>query len=98
MQRKFSKKGISELKATLAAHKLNVEHIKVDTSSNLLGDLTEKQQDAERQFAQQFLGEFRRNNDSWRNNFIGVSGARAYSSQTQDEAENPLLHVSSNRF
>ncbi|MCB0390661.1 MAG: flagellar hook-length control protein FliK [Bdellovibrionales bacterium] len=95
--KKILEKGISELKATLAAHKLNVEHIKVDTSSNLLGDLTEKQQDAERQFAQQFLGEFRRNNDSWRNNFIGVSGARAYSSQTQDEAENPLLHVSSNR-
>ncbi|MCB0356351.1 MAG: hypothetical protein KDD40_05055, partial [Bdellovibrionales bacterium] len=86
--------GISELKATLAAHKLNVENIKVDTSSNLMSDLSDKQQDAERQFAQQFLGEFHRNNESWRNNFYDITGARAYKSQTQEDAENPLLQAS----
>lgn len=84
-------KGVSELKSTLASHKLNLENIKVDTSADLMGDLAEKQKDAERQFAQQFMGEFRRNNQSWRNGFFDMTGVRAYRSQTQDEAENPLL-------
>jgi flagellar hook-length control protein FliK len=91
--KKMLEKGLSELKATLASHKLNVENIKVDTSSNLMSDLSEKHRDAERQFAQNFMGEFRRNNQSWRDDFIGFTGARAYKSQTQDEAENPLLRV-----
>ena len=42
------------------------------------------------------MGEFRRNNQSWRNGVYGMTGARAYSSQTQDEAENPLLALKSN--
>ncbi len=95
--KKILEKGMSELKATLASHKLNVEEIKVDTSADLMGDLKDKQEDAERHFAQQFMGEFRRNNQSWRNGFYGMTGARAYSSQTQDEAENPLLNTNNNK-
>lgn len=95
--KKIIEKGISELKATLASHKLNVENIKVDTSADLLGDLSQKQREAERQFAQQFMGEFRNNNNAWRENFLGFAGTRAYKSQTQDEAENPFLTVQSQR-
>lgn len=89
--KRILEKGISELKATLASHKLNVENIKVDTSTDLLSDLSQKHREAERQFAQNFMGEFRNSNNSWRENFMGFTGARAYKSQTQDEAENPLL-------
>lgn len=95
--KKIIEKGIGELKHTLASHKLNVENIKIETPSNLLGDMTDKQNEAERQFAQQFMGEFRRNNESWRNGFLGFTGARAYASQTQGEAQNPLLQVNSNK-
>jgi flagellar hook-length control protein FliK len=84
-------KGALELKSSLASHRLNLEEIKVDTSKDMFTDLSDKQKDAERQLAEQFMGEFRRNNQSWREGFADFVGARAYKSQTQDEAENPLL-------
>ncbi len=90
--KKIIEKGMGELKATLASHKLNVEQIKVDVSNNLTADLSQDQGDAERQFAQQFMGQFRRDNQSFHQGFMGQQGVRSYSSQTDDPAENLLLN------
>jgi len=90
-------KGLGDLKATLATHKLNVDQIKVDLAHNTAKDYQQQQDQAHRHQAQQFMEEFRHNNQQWRQSFYDVPGAKAYKSQTSDEAENSYLAPQSTR-
>lgn len=90
-------KGLGDLKATLATHKLNVDQIKVDLAHNTAKDYQQQQEQQHRHQAQQFMEEFRHNNQQWRQSFYDVPGAKAYKSQTRDEAENSYLAPQSTR-
>lgn len=89
-------RGIGELKSSLMAHNLKVDQIRVDVPSDISRHLGQQNDEAQRQFAQQFLEQFRQDNREWRGAFTDISGAKAYSSQ-RDEAEQGQVPSSSNR-
>ena len=84
--RKLIEKGMGDLKATLAAHKLDVDQIKVDTSSDIMEEFNDQNEDAESHFAKQFLGQFRQQNQA----FHGGLGfdEPGMKDQMSDEADN----------
>lgn len=91
-------KGLVELKDSLLSHKLQVDHIKVETGQNVQQDfMADQRESAERQFQQRFLQDFMRGNDQRRFGFTNIGSARMPSSQTQDEAVNSLYHPSSKK-
>lgn len=86
-------KGLVELKDSLLSHKLQVDHIKVETGQNVQQDfMADQRESAERQFQQRFLQEFMHGNDQRRFGFNNIGSARMPSSQTQDEAINSLYN------
>ncbi|MCB0415028.1 MAG: flagellar hook-length control protein FliK, partial [Bdellovibrionales bacterium] len=85
--KKLIEKGLGDLKANLAAHKLDVDMIKVDLSNNVADQFKDQQRDAERHFAQQFLQDFRQNNQGFRQNF-SYPGESLFKSQLEDRAIN----------
>lgn len=95
--KKLIEHGLGDLKATLASHNLNVDKIKVDVGQQQMNDLAQQHQEAERQFAQQFMGDFQRNNSAFRDNFFDVPGPHRLASQTDDSAENLMLKAQSAR-
>lgn len=95
--KKLIESGLGDLKATLASHKLNVDQIKVDLSQQTAKDFQQQHEQASRHQAQQFMEEFRHDNQQWRQSFYDVPGAKAYKSQTRDEADNGYLTPQSSR-
>lgn len=89
--KKLLEKGMGELKASLASHKLNVENIKVDFQGEISKHMQDQRNDAERQFAQQFLENFRHENQGWRRNFFDIPGAQSVRGQTEDSEREALL-------
>ena len=87
ISKKLIEKGLGDLKANLAAHKLDVELVKVDVSNNLMDQFKEQERDAERNFAQQFLQDFRQNNQSFKDGFR-YPGEKQTRSQIEDLANN----------
>ena len=79
--KKLIEKGLGDLKSTLASQKLSVDEIKVDVSQDMQNEKNSQQEQAERDLAQKFMRDFRRENQAWRQNFIQPPGARAYASQ-----------------
>lgn len=85
--KKLLEKGLGDLKATLASHKLNVENIKVDFQGEITKHFEEQQRDAERQFQQQFLENFRQENGGFRRSFADMGGLGGSSLKDKDETE-----------
>lgn len=91
--KKLIERGLGELKATLAAHQLNVEQIKVDsTQTSLEKQMAQYQEDSQRQSARQFMEQFRQDNSGWKRNFYDINPARSYRSQ-REEAASPSVPV-----
>lgn len=84
--KRMLEKGLGDLKATLIANNLRVDQIKVDTPHDVSRQLTQNHDEAQRQFAQQFMDQFRQSNNEWRRGLFDIPGAKAYRSQ-RDEAE-----------
>ena len=95
--KKLIENGLGDLKATLASHKLNVDQIKVDISHQTAKDFQQQHEQASRHQAQQFMEEFRQDNQQWRQSFYDVPGAKAYKSQTRDEADNSYMTPQSSK-
>jgi flagellar hook-length control protein FliK len=96
--RKLIEKGLGDLKATLAAHKLDVDQIKVDTSSDIMKEFGDQEKDAERHFAQQFLGNFRQQNQGFRNGTgfgteIGMKDQLSEESDNSDENQDMIRKI-----
>lgn len=72
--KKLLEKGLGELKSSLASHKLNVENIKVDFQGEISKHLDDQQREAERNFQQQFLENFRQENGGFRRSFGDPGG------------------------
>src|SRR4029079_730105 len=64
--KKLLEKGLGELKATLISHNLKVDQIKVDLPQDISNQLKQGHDNAQRQFAQQFMEQFRQDNREWR--------------------------------
>jgi len=90
--KRLLEKGLGELKSTLMSHNLKVDQIRVETPSDISKQLTQQHDDAQRQFAQQFLEQFRQDNNEWRRGFFDIPGAKAYRSQ-REQAENGNVNV-----
>ncbi len=84
--RKLLEKGMGDLKASLASQKLDVDLIKVDASNETAKEFENQQRDAERNFAQQFLGEFRQQNEAMKQGFDFDN--RGFKDQIADESNN----------
>jgi len=89
--KKLLEKGLSELKSGLSAHKLNVEHVKIETAQRTAEQMMQNQQEAaERGFQQRFLQDFRDQNGFRRFQAMGIEPARRMTSQTTDPADNEI--------
>jgi flagellar hook-length control protein FliK len=84
--KKLLEKSIADLKSSLQAHKIELGPVKVDISQNITQDLMNQQQDAERRFAQNFLGQFREQNQAFREGLMGSAGGRVYRGQQDSGA------------
>lgn len=92
--KKVIEKSLGDLKASLAAHQLNVDNIKVDTMTDISKHMQQRYDEANKQFAQNFMDQFRQNNQEWRQGFYDIQGARVYKSQTRDRSDNDGLKAS----
>jgi flagellar hook-length control protein FliK len=96
--KKILEKGLHELKSSLSAQKLSVEHIRIDTAQSIPQQMLQDRQDSlERNFQQRFLQDFMQQNQERRGQTWGVGPARVLSSQTQEPASNELEAASRRR-
>jgi hypothetical protein len=90
--KKMMESTISELKSSLAHHSLSIDNVKVDVATqdnNSSGDsfMKQFQMNDNREQARQFLGQFRENNFSQRNNMFDVPGFKSYQSQRGEDLQ-----------
>lgn len=94
--KKLFEKGLGELKASLSSHHLSVEGIKVDTAQNMAQDYMKQQaHQQDRNQAQQFLQQFKQDNQAWRRGFFDDGSARRVTSQIEDKADVTLQKAKS---
>ncbi|MEK6556334.1 MAG: flagellar hook-length control protein FliK, partial [Bdellovibrionota bacterium] len=87
--KKLIEKGMGELKASLAGHKLNIDQIRIDAAPEASNQMNQNNgQDANRQYQQRFLQDFRDNNNGHRREFFDIGTAAVPGSQLRDRASN----------
>lgn len=79
--KKILEKGLADLKSNLASHKIEVGQVKVDVSRDIMQDLANQQQDAERRQAQNFMNQFRDQNQFVREGMLNPAGFKTYPGQ-----------------
>lgn len=82
--KRMLERGLGDLRETLASHKLNIDHVKVGSTEQTSKQMDQQLQDQQSRFAQQFMEDFRRENQAWRQGFVDMPGIRNYRSQTTD--------------
>lgn len=97
--KKLLEKGLSELKDNLAAHKLNLDTVRIETGKEISNQLDQRQQgDFDRQQQQQrFLHDFRERNQSMRHEMFELGAPSRPSSQTRDQASNSIYNTNAKR-
>ncbi|MBX7231958.1 MAG: flagellar hook-length control protein FliK [Bdellovibrionales bacterium] len=93
--KKIIEKGLVDLKSSLLSHDLKVNHIRVDTPGDISKQMTQNQDDSQRQFAQQFMQQFQQENNEWRRGFFDLPGAKIYRSQKEVAEKAEVLRPSS---
>lgn len=83
VSKKMLEDGLHELKASLAAHKLHVDSMKIDVGSEIQKHMDQQaQQDASReqtrQFARDFMGQFRDERQGFWQGFVDNPGWKSY--------------------
>lgn len=91
--KKMIEEGLTELKASLAAHKLQVDNLKVDLSDGVSKQMQEQladhQRNQAREFAQNFLSNMRDERQDFRQGFFQNGGYRTYKSAAEREGGVP---------
>lgn len=95
--KKLLEAGLGDLKATLLSNNLKVDQIRVDTPADVSRQLTQNHDEAQRQFAQQFMEQFRQENNDWRRGFYDIGGARPYRGQKEEAERGPSVGNGSDR-
>ncbi len=93
--KKLLEKGMGELKANLLSHKLNVENIKVDfqQSSDISKHMEDQRGQEQRQFAQDFLENFRQNNSGWRQGLTDMAGPTGRRGKSDGEEKDTQIRI-----
>jgi len=81
--KKLIERQLHELKTQLSTNHLQVDSIKIDTASSMGRQLEQQYQDAQRQATQQFMEQFRQDNQGWRRSFFEVPSAKSYKGQAE---------------
>lgn len=81
--KKLIERQLGELKSQLSHNNLQLDSIKIDTATNLGKQLEQQHQDAQRQYTQAFMEQFRQENQGWRQSFFETPAQRMYKSQGQ---------------
>jgi flagellar hook-length control protein FliK len=95
--KKLLEKGLGDLKATLASHKLNVDNVRVDFSGEIAKSFDHAHDQAQRQSAQNFMEQFRQDNGSWRRNMFDAQGGRMTAHPGDRGPSDDLLRVQSSK-
>lgn len=103
--KKTLESGLSELKNSLAAHKLSMDHVKIDVVGSANTDNSAQNQmnqnNGGREQARQFWNNFGDNFGSGnqdRSSFLDVPNTRAYPKQRSDQAIGPIETASVNKY
>lgn len=91
--KKILEKGLGDLKANLASHKLNVDNVKVDFSGEVAKQFDHAHDEAQRQSAQNFMEQFRHQNQSWRQNFFDIPGGGVSEHPNEGGPQDELTQV-----
>jgi flagellar hook-length control protein FliK len=94
--KKILEKGIGELKASLAEHKLHIEHIKIDSPKESSNQMSQQFDQENKQFQQRFLQDFRDQNSQFRREMFDIGTARTPGSNIQDSAANSATSTDPN--
>lgn len=94
--KKMIEKGLVDLKSSLHANNLSLDSIKVDTASNMGHQLEQQYRDAQKQQAQQFLENFRQDQQGWRRNFFEPPTAQLTRSQVQGSSNSGTPYYNAN--
>jgi flagellar hook-length control protein FliK len=81
--KKLIESSIADLKQGLTDQKLNLETIKVDVADKMQDQFANQNSEFRREEAREFLGQFRQNNDAFRQSFFANPGVRAYGNKKQ---------------
>ncbi len=103
--KKMLENGIEDLKTSLAQNKLHVDALKIEVGTEMAKQRFEQSQqeagrEQARQLAQDFLGSFRQDRESFRQGFADQSGLRSYGQPrrpTPPEMEQVAASSSSNK-
>ncbi|MCB0362129.1 MAG: flagellar hook-length control protein FliK, partial [Bdellovibrionales bacterium] len=93
--KKMLEKGLTDLKDSFSTHRLTIDQIKVGSPEQISKHLDQQMPDPQQRHAQQFLEEFRQNNQSWRQGFVGLPALKSYRSQTQDGSSEASISLHS---
>jgi flagellar hook-length control protein FliK len=89
--KKALEKGLSDLKQTLATHKISLESVRVDAPKDISNQLSQQRQDLERGFQQRFLSDFQERNGSSRREMFEYPGPSVPTNQRHDAASNSYV-------
>lgn len=95
--KKVLEKGLSDLKDSLALHKLHLDTIKIDSTKDLSQHMDQQHKDADHGFQQKFLSDFRDRNNSFKRDMYEFGSPSVPKSQTRDTAANALYDPSRKR-
>lgn len=95
--KKLLERGMDELKANLAGHKLHVDQIKVGGSSETSSQMQNQHSQEDGRFQQKFLQDFKDQNSAFRREIFDIGPARRPGSQIVDDAANSKFNPSKKR-
>ncbi len=95
--KKILEKGLGDLKANLASHKLNVDNVKVDFSGEIAKQFDHAHDEAQRQSAQNFMEQFRHQNQSWRQNFFDIPAGKVTGHPNEGGPQDELTQIQSGK-
>jgi hypothetical protein len=90
--KKALEKGIGDLKASLAEHKLHIEQIKIDSPKESSNQMTQNSDQGDKQFQHSFLQDFHQQNSDFRREFFDINTATMPGSNTREQASNTNLN------
>lgn len=76
--KKLLESGLSDLRDNLIGQKLNVDSVKVDVAQKFQPDLDSQLAQQQREMAREFLGQFRQQNQAFRQGFADTTGMKSY--------------------
>ena len=92
--------GIADLRLQLANNKLIVDDVKVDMADDLAKNFEFNQEEANRQeqreFARQFMSNYREERDAFRNNLLGLPNRKFGSPEPSDDIQ-PIVQTNSQK-